>query len=96
MKGQGLLLSSSAMAERNYFSRALFSVVWVTAAFTLGQHSSTIGAVLLFVYPAWDALANYNDASRSVGFRRRVNRRADTSKSGISEEPLYPVNFCNM
>ena len=50
-----------------YFTRTAFSAVWVAAAFTVGQHSSTIAAVLLVVYPAWDAAANYFDASRSGG-----------------------------
>jgi uncharacterized membrane protein HdeD (DUF308 family) len=50
-----------------YLARAAFSAVWVAAAFTVGQHSSAIAAVLLFAYPAWDAAANYFDASRSGG-----------------------------
>ncbi|UPJ47613.1 DUF308 domain-containing protein [Bradyrhizobium sp. 200] len=50
-----------------YFVRTAFSAVWVAAAFTVGQHSPAIAAVLLVVYPAWDALANYIDASRSGG-----------------------------
>ncbi|WP_454633416.1 DUF308 domain-containing protein [Bradyrhizobium cenepequi] len=50
-----------------YFARTAFSAVWVAAAFTVGQHSSTIAAVLLVAYPAWDAVANYFDASRSGG-----------------------------
>ena len=50
-----------------YFARTVFSAVWVAAAFTVGQHSSTVAAVLLVAYPAWDAVANYLDASRSGG-----------------------------
>ncbi|MGY3615168.1 DUF308 domain-containing protein [Bradyrhizobium sp. USDA 10063] len=50
-----------------YFVRAAFSAAWVAAAFTVGQHSPAIAAVLLVAYPAWDALANYIDASRSGG-----------------------------
>ena len=50
-----------------YFTRTAFSAVWVAAAFTVGQHSLTIAAVLLIIYPAWDAAANYFDASRSGG-----------------------------
>ena len=50
-----------------YFARAAFSGVWVAAAFTAGQQSWVIAAVLLAAYPAWDALANYVDASRSGG-----------------------------
>jgi uncharacterized membrane protein HdeD (DUF308 family) len=50
-----------------YFTRTAFSAVWVAAALTVGQHSPTIAAVLFVVYPAWDAAANYFDASRSGG-----------------------------
>ena len=52
-----------------YFTRAVFSVVWVALAFTIGQHISTIAALLLVAYPLWDALANYVDMSRSGGMR---------------------------
>ena len=53
-----------------YFARTAFSALWVAAAFTLGQHMPSIAAVLLVAYPAWDALANYADASRSGGLGR--------------------------
>jgi hypothetical protein len=52
-----------------YYMRAAFSVLWVVAAFTLGQHAPVLAAILLVAYPAWDALANYVDASRSGGLR---------------------------
>lgn len=50
-----------------YFVRTAFSVVWVAAASTAGQHNWLIAAALLAAYPAWDALANFVDASRSGG-----------------------------
>ncbi|MFH0301553.1 DUF308 domain-containing protein [Bradyrhizobium sp. 31Argb] len=50
-----------------YFARTAFSAAWVAAAFTVGQQSSSIAAILLLTYPAWDAAANYVDASRSGG-----------------------------
>jgi hypothetical protein len=50
-----------------YFARTAFSAAWVAAAFTIGQQSSSVAAILLLVYPAWDAAANYVDASRSGG-----------------------------
>ncbi|TIN91255.1 MAG: DUF308 domain-containing protein [Mesorhizobium sp.] len=53
-----------------YFARTAFSAAWVAAAFTVGQHSLAIAAVLLVAYPAWDALANFVDASRSGGLGR--------------------------
>ncbi|NKJ39326.1 uncharacterized membrane protein HdeD (DUF308 family) [Rhizobium sp. SG570] len=58
--------------KQYYFTRAVFSVLWVAAAFTLGQHSFAVAATLLVIYPAWDAVANVVDASRSGGFA--VNR----------------------
>lgn len=50
-----------------YFARTAFSAIWVVLAFSVGQHSPAGMAGLLVVYPAWDALANYNDMSRSGG-----------------------------
>ena len=48
-----------------YFVRTAFSTAWVAAAFAVGQQSSPIAAILLLVYPAWDAAANYVDASHA-------------------------------
>ncbi|MCA0045513.1 DUF308 domain-containing protein [Mesorhizobium sp. B283B1A] len=53
-----------------YFARTAFSAAWVAAAFTVGQHSLAVAAVLLVAYPAWDALANFVDAPRSGGLGR--------------------------
>jgi uncharacterized membrane protein HdeD (DUF308 family) len=50
-----------------YFARTAFSAAWVAAALTFGRQSPLIAAILLLVYPAWDAAANYVDASRSGG-----------------------------
>ncbi|QIB32284.1 DUF308 domain-containing protein [Ancylobacter pratisalsi] len=63
--------------KRYYFARTAFSALWVAAAFTVGQHSPVIGTLLLVAYPAWDALANYVDASRSGGLGR--NRTQTTN-----------------
>lgn len=52
-----------------YFVRAAFSFVWVALAFSVGQHLPATAAVLLVVYPVWDALANYIDMARSGGIR---------------------------
>ena len=53
-----------------YFTRAAFSVVWVVAAFAVGQSSAAIGGFLLVAYPAWDAAANLLDALRSGGLNQ--------------------------
>lgn len=59
--------SQESWLKRYYFIRAAFSIAWVAAAFTVAQSSSFVAAILLVVYPAWDAAANYLDASRSGG-----------------------------
>ncbi|ANN67563.1 hypothetical protein [Bordetella bronchialis] len=53
-----------------YFLRAAFSAVWVAIAFTAGRQSPMLAAVLLVLYPAWDAAANFLDAARSGGLGR--------------------------
>ena len=50
-----------------YFVRAAVSLVWVVAAFTVGQHDLPLATAMLIAYPLWDAAANYWDASRSGG-----------------------------
>ncbi|HEL6469808.1 TPA: DUF308 domain-containing protein [Klebsiella pneumoniae] len=53
-----------------YFIRMTFSVLWVMVVYTAGQSSFIWAAVLLILYPAWDAMANYLDAVKSGGFGR--------------------------
>jgi len=52
-----------------YFTRAAVSVVWIVLAVTVGKAMPMLGAVLLVLYPAWDALANYIDAGKTGGLR---------------------------
>ena len=66
-----------------YFGRAAFSVLWVAAAFALGQNPM-IAAVLLVIYPAWDAAANYIDAARSGGLTRNRIQAVNVVVSAIT------------
>jgi len=50
-----------------YFTRAVFSIIWVALVFTVAKGSTPVASVLLVLYPAWDALANVLDARRSGG-----------------------------
>ena len=50
-----------------YYIRATASVIWILLAVLIGKDHPGIGAVLFILYPAWDALANYLDASKSGG-----------------------------
>ena len=53
-----------------YLLRAAVAGVWVAAAFILAPNAFAIGAVLLLIYPAWDAVANIMDAQRHGGAKR--------------------------
>lgn len=54
-----------------YFARAAFSIAWVAAAvYSAGQ--APLATILLVIYPAWDAIANYFDARANGGLA--VNR----------------------
>ncbi|MBI0326746.1 DUF308 domain-containing protein [Burkholderia plantarii] len=53
--------------KRYYFTRTAFSVIWAALAFSIGRQAPAVAAVLLVIYPAWDALANGIDMSRSGG-----------------------------
>lgn len=53
-----------------YYLRFAVSAIWVALAFTVAKVMPPLAAAMLVVYPAWDALANYLDASRSGGLTR--------------------------
>ncbi|WP_337022520.1 MULTISPECIES: DUF308 domain-containing protein [unclassified Pantoea] len=53
--------------NKYYYIRAVGSMVWIALAVLIGRNIPVVGALLLVLYPAWDALANYIDAQRSGG-----------------------------
>jgi uncharacterized membrane protein HdeD (DUF308 family) len=61
------LPSSSNWLKSYYFTRFAFSAAWVAVAFTIAKSAPLLAAVMLVAYPAWDAIANFADASRSGG-----------------------------
>lgn len=58
--------SQSSWLRSYYFVRALFSIAWIAAA-VLSVGQPAISALLLVIYPAWDALANLVDARANGG-----------------------------
>ncbi|KAG8152616.1 DUF308 domain-containing protein [Burkholderia catarinensis] len=70
--------------KRYYFSRAIFSAIWVVLAFSVGRQNPAGAAVLLFVYPAWDALANFVDMSRSGGMAENRTQAVNVAISAIT------------
>jgi uncharacterized membrane protein HdeD (DUF308 family) len=53
-----------------YYLRFVVSAIWVALAFTIAKAMPQLAAAMLITYPAWDALANYLDASRSGGLAK--------------------------
>jgi uncharacterized membrane protein HdeD (DUF308 family) len=57
-----------------YYLRFAASTVWVALAFTVGKSTLPLAAVMLVAYPAWDAIANYLDSSRSGGLSQNKSQ----------------------
>ncbi|MFB4373599.1 DUF308 domain-containing protein [Agrobacterium sp. CR_3] len=69
--------------KQYYFTRAAFSVLWVAAALTAGRHSFAVAAALLIIYPAWDAIANVIDATRSGGLAANRSQAINVAASSV-------------
>ncbi|WP_077000532.1 DUF308 domain-containing protein [Variovorax sp. KK3] len=70
--------------KRYYVVRAAFSIAWVAAALTLGRAMPGIAALLLVIYPAWDALANAVDGRRNGGFQNALTQALNVAVSGMA------------
>jgi uncharacterized membrane protein HdeD (DUF308 family) len=57
-----------------YYLRFAVSTVWVVLAFAVAKSMPPLAAVMLVAYPAWDAIANYIDASRSGGLAKNKSQ----------------------
>jgi uncharacterized membrane protein HdeD (DUF308 family) len=57
-----------------YYLRFGVSAIWVGLAFTVASSAMPLAAVMLVAYPAWDAIANYLDASRSGGLGKNKSQ----------------------
>jgi len=67
-----------------YFLRAAVSFTWVGAALTIGVASPGIAAVLLIIYPAWDAVANFLDGYRNGGVSRNPSQAVNVILSLVT------------
>ncbi|OWV75255.1 hypothetical protein ATY77_31060 [Rhizobium sp. R634] len=66
-----------------YFTRAAFSLVWIAAAILLaGQPGAA--ALLLVIYPLWDALANLVDARVNGGLRANPSQTLNVAVSTVT------------
>lgn len=58
---------NASWLQRYYFTRAAFSATWIIVVLMIAHRSAIASAVLLILYPLWDAAANLVDARRSGG-----------------------------
>jgi uncharacterized membrane protein HdeD (DUF308 family) len=79
-----------------YFTRAVFSIVWVAAAFAFTHSTFAAIAALLLVYPAWDAVANLVDARRSGGARRNPTQILNAAVSTLTTGAVAVALTMNM
>ena len=70
--------------KRYYLIRAAFSVVWVGLALAIGTKEPAIATLLLVVYPAWDAIANWLDAGNSGGLAKNPTQKLNVFISAIT------------
>lgn len=66
-----------------YFTRALFSIVWVAAAILFRGHPGA-ATFLLVIYPAWDALANLVDARVNGGLQNNPSQTLNVAVSAVT------------
>lgn len=66
-----------------YFTRAAFSMVWISAAILFAGQSRAV-AFLLVVYPLWDALANLIDARVNGGLQANPSQTLNVAVSTVT------------
>lgn len=76
--------SSSGWLKSYYFARFAFSAIWVLTAFTVVKNLPPLAAVMLVVYPLWDALANFADARRNGGLAQSPTQALNVAISVIT------------
>lgn len=80
-------LQASRWLRRFYFVRAAFSITWILAAIMAAGHAWAV-ALLVVLYPAWDALANFRDAKRNGGLRANRSQALNVIISSIMTAAL--------
>lgn len=73
--------TQASWLTRYYVTRAAVAIAWVAATATLARDSVTAGAILLVLYPAWDALANWIDGARSGGLGQNRTQAMNVAAS---------------
>ena len=82
--------------KQYYFLRAAFSIAWVVAAIAAGRSSVAVAGVLLVLYPAWDAAANFVDGLRSGGLNQNRTQALNVVASLVTAVAVLLALQMNM
>lgn len=94
-QSQEILASDESWLKTYYFTRAGVAFAWVLAAVVLAGNSPGIAALLLVVYPLWDALANLIDGTRSGGLSRNRTQQVNVAVSVLVAAAVW-ISLPNM
>jgi len=75
---------TSDWLKKYYFLRSGVSIAWILLAIVIGQRTPLVAAVLLVLYPVWDAIANFLDARKNGGFRSNFSQGFNAAISLIA------------
>ncbi|KAI1117573.1 hypothetical protein F5Y14DRAFT_403138 [Nemania sp. NC0429] len=90
------IVTQERWLKKYYFARVAYTSVWVAAAFTVGDAFPIIGAVLLVVYPLWDAAANIVDAQHSGGLANNQTQAINVLVSLATTVIVLVATFIGM
>jgi hypothetical protein len=76
--------SANHWLKTYYFSRAVFSIGWIVLAVTIAKNAPLLAAALLVAYPAWDAIANYIDATKTGGLKSNLSQTLNLVVSALT------------
>ena len=75
--------------KRYYLMRAAFSLAWVGLALAVGTKEPGVATLLLVAYPAWDAVANWLDASKTGGLARNPTQKLNVFISAVTALAVF-------
>ncbi|KLU27843.1 membrane protein [Caballeronia mineralivorans PML1(12)] len=79
-----LVAPGSAWLKTYYFVRAAVSILWIALAVLVGKTSVPIAAILIILYPVWDAFANFVDARKNGGIKANFSQAFNCAVSLIT------------
>lgn len=71
-ENNGSAVEIAKSLRKLYFTRAIFSIIWVILVAMFSKESAEIATLLLIIYPAWDVLGTLIDIRANQGKSSKV------------------------